>query len=111
MHMRFELGMSWVDAQDTIEEGAVQPAEVLEALRVLDRAGELEHLFTLVFVGGMKLKREATEEAKDDLHALILILGHAPTSTSSWFNWQTSLFRDFGWQAEPDSNADRIYFT
>jgi hypothetical protein len=59
----------------------------------------------------MKLEREATQEAKDDLHSVILILGLAPTSTSSWFSWQTSLLCSFGWPREPDSIAQRIYFT
>lgn len=48
--------MSWIDAADAIVEGVIDPPETLEALRTLDRAGELEHLFTLVFVGGMKLR-------------------------------------------------------
>lgn len=56
MYMRHELGMSWIDAADAIAEGDVQPPETLEALRALDEAGELEHLFELVFVAGMKLR-------------------------------------------------------
>jgi hypothetical protein len=54
--MRFELGMAWADAEDAIAEGVIDPPATLEALRALDRAGELEHLFHLIFVGRMKLK-------------------------------------------------------
>jgi hypothetical protein len=34
---------------------------------------------------GMELECETTQETKDDFHSLSLILGLAPTSTSSWF--------------------------
>ena len=55
-YMGRDLGMSWVDAADALAEGMIEPPEALEALRALDRAGELEHLFHLVFVGRMKLQ-------------------------------------------------------
>lgn len=55
-HTHHVCGMSWYEAAEAIAAGIIEPRECLDALRALDEAGELEHLFTLVFVGRMKLR-------------------------------------------------------